>query len=211
MPKVANGIDLDWAFGKRTRRISNSNSRRGILPKKPGVIQRVLVYANHANMGVYRKRSPCIGRGIVPTPDITNHAWRITHSSMASALTWSRISPQISGLCPTGWDDGQHESFAYTEVDQTVSSAATRRYGAVASPPGSRWNRLRFQRASSKDHQNYLADGGLGFLLGDGHLTYGRENIIEAYYTVHVWRGVYLATASSTSTIRATTAIADLW
>ena len=44
-----------------------------------------------------------------------------------------------------------------------------------------------------KDHQDYLADGGLGFLLGDGRLRYGRENIFESYYTVHVWRGIYLA------------------
>ena len=41
--------------------------------------------------------------------------------------------------------------------------------------------------------QNYLAAGGLGFLLGDGHLTYGRENILESYYTAHIWRGIYLA------------------
>lgn len=25
------------------------------------------------------------------------------------------------------------------------------------------------------------------------HLAYGRENILESYYTVHVWRGIYLA------------------
>jgi high affinity Mn2+ porin len=33
--------------------------------------------------------------------------------------------------------------------------------------------------------------GGLGFLLGDGRLNYGRENIVETYYTAHVWRGIY--------------------
>jgi high affinity Mn2+ porin len=46
--------------------------------------------------------------------------------------------------------------------------------------------------AISKDHQTYLADGGLGFLLGDGALNYGRENIVETYYTLHLWRGVYV-------------------
>jgi carbohydrate-selective porin OprB len=46
--------------------------------------------------------------------------------------------------------------------------------------------------AICKDHQLYLADGGLGFLLGDGALNYGREDIIETYYTAHVWRGVFL-------------------
>ena len=32
----------------------------------------------------------------------------------------------------------------------------------------------------SADHQKYLALGGLGFLLGDGALNYGRENIVES-------------------------------
>lgn len=47
--------------------------------------------------------------------------------------------------------------------------------------------------AIAKAHQIYLAEGGLGFLLGDGRLNYGRENIVETYYTAHVWRGVYVA------------------
>jgi carbohydrate-selective porin OprB len=47
--------------------------------------------------------------------------------------------------------------------------------------------------AIKNDHQIYLADGGLGFLLGDGKLNDGRETIVETYYTVHAWRGIYFA------------------
>jgi hypothetical protein len=47
--------------------------------------------------------------------------------------------------------------------------------------------------AISKDHQTYLADGGYGFLIGDGALRYGRENIVETFYNAHVWRGIYVA------------------
>jgi len=43
----------------------------------------------------------------------------------------------------------------------------------------------------SGDHQEYLKLGGLGFLLGDGTLTYSRENIVEGYYNAHFWRGIY--------------------
>jgi len=43
----------------------------------------------------------------------------------------------------------------------------------------------------SKDHAEYLRLGGLGFLLGDGNLTYGRENIFEGYYNIHFWRGLF--------------------
>ena len=45
----------------------------------------------------------------------------------------------------------------------------------------------------SGDHRRYLALGGLGFLLGDGALNYGLEQIFEAYYTAHVWRGISVA------------------
>ena len=45
--------------------------------------------------------------------------------------------------------------------------------------------------AIKRDHQNYLHYGGLGFLLGDGDLTYGREDIMEWYYNAHLWRGLY--------------------
>ncbi len=40
-------------------------------------------------------------------------------------------------------------------------------------------------------HQQYLALGGLGFLLGDGGLTYGPEKIFEGFYTAHLWRGFF--------------------
>ena len=42
-------------------------------------------------------------------------------------------------------------------------------------------------------HQQYLGYGGLGFLLGDGRLHYGRETTEEAYYNAHTWRGLYFA------------------
>lgn len=42
-------------------------------------------------------------------------------------------------------------------------------------------------------HRDYLAAGGLGFLLGDGDLRYGPERIVEAYYTAFIGRGVYLS------------------
>jgi carbohydrate-selective porin OprB len=47
--------------------------------------------------------------------------------------------------------------------------------------------------AIKRDHQAYLALGGLGFLLGDGKLSYAREDIVEGYYNLHAWRGVYYA------------------
>jgi len=45
----------------------------------------------------------------------------------------------------------------------------------------------------SGDHRRYLQLGGTGFLLGDGTLNYGREEIVESYYTSRLTRGVFAA------------------
>jgi carbohydrate-selective porin OprB len=90
----------------------------------------------------------------------------------------------------TGWNSGDTESFAYTEVNDTAEVG-----GDIS---GARWKRI-WDRAGvafatnglSGPHREYLRLGGLGFLLGDGTLRYGRETILETYYTAHVWRGVY--------------------
>jgi carbohydrate-selective porin OprB len=47
--------------------------------------------------------------------------------------------------------------------------------------------------AVKRDHQEYLKLGGLGFILGDGNLNYAREDILEGYYNLHTWRGLYYA------------------
>ena len=77
---------------------------------------------------------------------------------------------------------------------------STRRSSSAATTPGRAWSRpydklgVTFvSNAIKKDHQDYLKLGGLGFLLGDGKLNYAREDILEGYYNLHAWRGVYYA------------------
>jgi carbohydrate-selective porin OprB len=125
-------------------------------------------------------------------PEITNHPWHITRKYGFGINVQQNLSRYLAAFARFGWDNGKTESFAYTEDDQTFVE------GVGAN--GEWWHR-RYDRAGiafvsnaiKKDHQNYLADGGLGFLLGDGGLNYGREDIVETYYTAHVWRGIYLA------------------
>jgi carbohydrate-selective porin OprB len=45
----------------------------------------------------------------------------------------------------------------------------------------------------TESHRRYLAAAGKGFALGDGKLTYGRENIVEGYYRLQVGRYVQLS------------------
>lgn len=190
MPKVANGIDLVWKPWQAHAENFEYELRHGVIPKKSGVI-RLLGYTNAANMGIYRDQI-IKAAALHVTPDITNHSWHITRKYGFGINLEQSLTRYLSAFGRFGWDDGRTESFAYTEVDQTFAEGI--------SAQGAWWHRQQdragvafVSNAIKKDHQNYLAAGGLGFLLGDGHLTYGRENILETYYTVHVWRGIYLA------------------
>jgi high affinity Mn2+ porin len=190
MPKVANGIDLVWRPWQAHGENFEYELRHGVIPKKAGVV-RLLAYTNYANMGIYRDQiNKAADAGVVP--DITNHPWHITRKYGFGVNVEQSLTRYLTAFARFGWDNGKTESFAYTEVDQTFAE------GIAAK--GAWWHRKQDRagvafvtNAIGKDHQNYLAAGGLGFLLGDGRLNYGRENILESYYTAHVWRGIYLA------------------
>jgi high affinity Mn2+ porin len=191
MPKVANGIDLVWKPWQAHAENWEFELRHGVVPKKGGVI-RLLAYTNHANMGVYRDAIAQFEKGLVAVPDITNHPWHITRKYGFGVNLEQNLTRNFTAFARWGWDDGKTESFAYTEVDLTVVEGL--------GVNGARWHRKQdragvafVSNGIKKDHQRYLALGGLGFLLGDGKLNYGRENILESYYTAHVWRGIYVA------------------
>jgi high affinity Mn2+ porin len=191
MPKVANGIDLVWKPWQVHAENFEYELRHGLIPKKSGIV-RLLAYTNYANMGIYRDAVANFEAGLTPIPEITDHPWHITRKYGFGVNLEQNLLPNLTAFARFGWDNGKTESFAYTEVDQTFAE------GLGAN--GAWWHRKQdragiafISNAIKKDHQNYLADGGDGFLLGDGALNYGRENILETYYTVHVWRGIYLA------------------
>ncbi len=189
MPVVANGIDLDWAINRASGQNMEFELRHSLLANRKGVI-RVLSFVNHADMGSYREAVNAYLAGIDATPAITRHEHLGTVKYGFGWNNEQEITANLRFYSRVGWNEGQHESFAYTEVDQTVAIG-----GDYA---GSRWGRpvdragVAFvSNAIKRDHQNYLRYGGLGFLIGDGNLNYGRETIVESYYTLHAWRGMF--------------------
>ena len=189
MPTVANGIDMDWAFSRAHGENGEFELRHSFIPKRKGV-ERLLFYANRAHMGTYREAVQAYLAGIDKTPSITLHEH---YSALKYGFGYNaeqELTENLRAFGRFGWNEGQHESFAYTEVDQTVEAGADYAFN--------RWHRgqdkiaMAFvSNAIKSDHQEYLKLGGLGFILGDGKLNYGRENIVESYYTRHAWRGLF--------------------
>jgi high affinity Mn2+ porin len=191
MPTVANGIDLDWAFSRAHGQNGEFELRKGWVANQKGV-SRLLFFANRAHMGTYREANNAFLEGIDKTPSIVRHEH---FGALKYGFGYNTEQPLTANLRlfgRFGWNEGQHESFAYTEVDQTISGGAD--YA------GTRWGRpvdkvaiAIVSNGIKSDHQEYLKLGGLGFLLGDGNLNYGRETIVESYYNWHAWRGLFYA------------------
>jgi len=151
---------------------------------------RLLSYLNQADMGSYSEAVTEYLDGRTPTPNIISTRRQGRHRYGFGLNFEQEITSRLGVFGRLGWSDGHNESFAYTEDDRTVQA------GGYAK--GDSWHR-RNDRAGvafvangiSAAHQQYLALGGLGFILGDGGLTYGSEKIFEGFYTTHLWRGFF--------------------
>jgi len=188
MPVVANGIDLDWAFSRAHGHNGEFELRHSWLTGQQGVT-RILFFANRAHMGNYREANQAALLAHI-APVVTDHAHTGALKYGFGYNTEQTLTTNLRVFGRFGWNEGQQESYAYTEVDQTIEAGAD--YAA------NRWHRPADKVAIAvvtngikRDHQLYLKLGGKGFLLGDGTLDYGRETIVESYYTLHTWRGLF--------------------
>jgi high affinity Mn2+ porin len=191
MPTVANGVNLEADL--RRARADNLE-----LEWKPQWFQglethiRPLAYLNHANMGDYGQAIAGYLNGVNKTPDITLYRRQGSLKQGFGINMEQELPANFRVFFRAGWNEGHKESFAYTEMNSTVA------FGFEL--PGDAWGRKEDQIGSafefggiSSKHAQYLALGGLGFILGDGHLNYGHEAVSETYYNAHVVSGLYMA------------------
>jgi carbohydrate-selective porin OprB len=162
-------------------------------PRDNGLVLRALVYQNIDNGGVYNDAVADARRaGAVPDIRANDRPGRQKYG-LGLNLEQPLADGGETGLfARLGWNDGRSESFAFTEVDRLVS------FGAQVA--GSHWARGadRFGIAYvigglSSPHEQYLAHGGLGFVVGDGRIRYGRERVLETYYRYQPFEGVQLS------------------
>ena len=190
MPKIANGPDYDFDIRHSHAENLEIDVRESIA-ERAGVV-RLIGYVNHADMGSYREAISAYQLGVDPVPDITAHREQGAIKYGASVNLEQTLQGPLAAFARAGWNDGRTESFAYTEVDDTLElglhlDGAV--YGRALDSSG-----LAFvTNGLSADHREYLALGGSGFILGDGRLNYARETIAEGYYTASLNHGVYAA------------------
>ena len=182
MPRQANGN----VFDSDLRRARGDNVEVTLSPMQGGPVVRVLAYQNHARMGDYRE-ALARARTTGAAPDIVSDD---TPGRRKRGLGLNIEQPiadagETGAFLRVGADDNTTESFAFTEVEGHLSGGVQ-----VA---GNHWGRTldrlgvaALRHTINSAHQDYLAAGGAGFLLGDGALRYGAETFIETYYRMQL-------------------------
>jgi high affinity Mn2+ porin len=193
MPLVANGPDLAQNLNHARGEQIELETHPTLLHRRGPMIVRLLAYRNIATMGSYRDTlTSAQQNGTIPDIMATRRPNRIKYGFGLNVEQPLADDGATGVFGRYGWDDGATESFAYTEVDRTLA------LGGQLS--GRRWHRtddrlaLAFvQNDLAGVHKEYLAAGGLGFLLGDGKLNYGSEQIVETYYSFQVSKPLALS------------------
>jgi high affinity Mn2+ porin len=181
-PLVANGPVIDPRFGKAHGQVWELEYRYTLM-ERPGKV-RGMFYLNRADMGNYRQAlqlSPV-------NPDVTQTRTYDSRKYGFGLNLEQELSDDVGAFARLGWNDGHTETWAFTEIDSTASFGLTRK--------GTRWSRpddvlgcAVVVNGLSSAHRDYLAAGGLGFIIGDGRLSYSPETIIESYYSLQLKKG----------------------
>ena len=186
---IANGMDLDWRIGKT----GGYNLELAIKPNKFGTVLRFLGYYNQGNMGRYRDALD-IAAEHSKTPNVIVLDEEI-HRKYGCGINLEQPladNGETGLFARAGWSDGNTTTWSYAEADRHLS------VGVQVS--GVHWRRAedRFGVAFgvqgiSNLHKRYLAEGGMGMLVGDGKLRYGLEQVLETYYRVQLGRYIQIS------------------
>jgi len=156
--------------------------RRYTINGQKGTV-RVLGFLNNGKFGNYAQA--IAQNPTAPVVDTTQAYGRHKYGFGISADQY--LSKDFGVFAKVSYNDGHTETWFFTEIDRSLS------FGGVLK--GTSWKRpddelgLAFVgNGLSAPHREYLADGGYGFLIGDGRLNYSPEMIAELYYKINAFQ-----------------------
>jgi high affinity Mn2+ porin len=188
VPTKPNGMVMNWNLNEAGSHSLEYTYNYSLAGKKGAI--RFLSFLTTANMGNYNQ-----SLALNPTaPDIssTQKYGRIKYGFTLNCQ--QEITKGLGGFLRAGWNDGNNETWIFTEIDHSLS------FGISLN--GDRWNRQNDNiglayvfSGLSVPHRNYLKAGGMGFELGDGNLNYGLEQLAELYYSFELTKYLLISGA----------------
>ncbi len=188
-PKLPNQQPLDWRifehYGDQVE-IEHGHTLGG----QPGRI-RLLAFRNRARMAGFQDALDyaAIHGGV---PDIDNVRGGEKVKVGYGINLEQNLTADIGAFARASWADGQTETYAFTEIDNSLSAGVSVKgaaWGRAADMVGAAFVR----NGLSRERRDYLAAGGIGFFIGDGALNYRTEQIVEVYYSLAAARASWLA------------------
>src|ERR1700754_2408392 len=195
VPKIANHPEMEYKFGKAHSETVEFLKNINLVTGRPGRIALLFSYTA-SRAPSYQDGLTALQTGNSKLLDvISGNAENDTYGGSKTGVGLNleqALTDDLGLFARAGWNDGKHVSWAFTEIDQTIS--------AGLSLKGARWNRkddivglAQVVNGISGDHRAFLKAGGYGFIIGDGNLNYGHEAITEFYYnarlTPNFWLG----------------------
>ena len=189
-PTFANGPELDWHYG-------NTNSENLEFEKR---------YAIHGHKGAVRllsfynvNKAPNYKAVIAEKLAGTDTSMDVIYGTKYGSKKFGfglnaeqELNESVNAFFRASWNDGKTASWAFAEIDNSVS-------GGIRIT-GQGWHRASdnvgiglVTNGLSSGHREFLAQGGYGFMIGDGSLAnYGRENIAELFYECKLFYNIWV-------------------
>jgi high affinity Mn2+ porin len=176
VPKHSNDRDLDTRIGQRGGYQAELEERYEMFGQAGKL--RLLGFLNRAFAGSYREA--------LAIPGIDIAATRRTRSKEGFVVNLEQaITEQLGVFARFSFNNGHSEIMSFTDIDRSAE-IGLRLKGAEWRRPDDAIGLAAVVNGLSRDHEAFLAAGGLGILVGDGRLNYASEDILEAYYRIQI-------------------------
>jgi high affinity Mn2+ porin len=184
--KEAGGPLPDWNVGKGYS-INLQYAQEYVLFNKQGTI-RALGFMNSTKSGVYKKfEYDSLTASAFFSDSLKSYQQKIGFGIDADMA----INENLGLFARYSWNDGKSESWGYTQCDGSFNAGLAYKLGKLRRPNDA-FGLCGSYNTISKDHQKFLKNGGSGFMIGDGTLTYAPEIVGEVYYTTNVFEHCFL-------------------
>ena len=176
-PTEANGATYDTRVAKNRGLVAEAEKRYKPMGHAGAV--RVLGFLNRERAGTFRDAMLADG-----TTDLAATRRPGTKKYGFGVNVEQEVARDIGVFGRYGWSDGKTESWAFTQIDRSVSGGISLQ-GRIWKRTGDNIGVAAVRNYLTGDERRFLAAGGMEFLIGDGKLNYAPESITEAYYAWH--------------------------
>ena len=194
VPRIANGAGMEYSFTKahsETFEITHSLQ----INRHPGTVRLLLTHTASRAPSYAQGRQALAEKDSTLLDVIQGNTENTSFGGRKTGVGLNieqEISTSIGFFSRLGWNDGKHVSWAFTEIDRTVSMGITMN-GTNWNRPNDVWGIAVVTNAISASHRDFLKNGGYGFIIGDGRLNYRQESILEIFYNARLSKNMWLS------------------